>query len=239
MRSTLFLVSWLVLPTAVGAQTPERDSTQDSVIAEHLRNWKPMRDEFRLYVNTDGNAADTVPKIDVLSDKGSSPFFMKRGETDTIYLYVIPPDVKLEQRSVIDRLPGEFPLVILAGTERATYWFSYEAGTFDIEPLTPKPFISLVPLQKMPDNVVCWQLQGSGNSAKAVKAILKALGDQVQLTQLKPGFYEGSWFYIRTTVVRTWNVNETSAGTLLALQVSDPAMRSTVEQQLRELKITK
>jgi hypothetical protein len=205
---------------------------------EDIRHWTPKVNQFKLYVNVQRDDEKMTPQIDVLTDKGSWPFVMKRNG-DTVYLYIVPPGYEMQERTVIDHLSNAFPLVVWAGTERAVYAFLFDSGKTMVTTLQPASFISLVEVQPLSKYILCWQLQGSGNSAAEVQRILKELGSQAKLIQLKKGFYQGVWLYLKEVNFRNWKANETSTGTMLALELVNPELRDTIRMQLRKLTIAR
>ncbi|MDF1544698.1 MAG: hypothetical protein P1R58_06300 [bacterium] len=205
------------------------------------QHWTPDDMMFQLYVNTDSRQVDdTVPRIDIMTEKGSWPFSMQY-LGDTVYLFVVPPGFELTERSALDSLPDEFPFVIWAGTERAVYWFSYDAGELEIDQLQPALFISPMPVKPLPPDIVHLQLPGSGNHAKTIKQTVNKLKSVAQLIQLDEGFYETIWYHVTKTTIRTWKLNEVAFGTkdvaaLLVFRLNEPGCREQAEHILNEFR---
>jgi hypothetical protein len=199
-----------------------------------LRNWTPDARQFQLYINFDGSIVDTSPRIDILSENSSWPFMMKT-IGDTLYIFIAPPRYVLKTRDTVG-LSSEFPFVVWAGSQRATYWFSYDSGTVTLDTLVPAPFVVAVALKPLPDNVVTLQLKGAGKNAKILRQILKEIGDQANLIQLEDGFYKNIWLRVAKSIVQRWKVNETQTGTLLVFQCAEGA-REAVERILRKYRI--
>ncbi|MEK7518822.1 MAG: hypothetical protein AAB424_03145 [Patescibacteria group bacterium] len=240
MKVQYLILSLLALPFAVHAQTMDVDDAQTKPFVasvqppEDMRTWTPEAKQFRFYVNVKRDGDKVTPQVDILGDNGSWPFVMKH-IGDTVYVYIVPPGYKVLERSVLEKLPNTFSLVAWAGTERAIYMFSFENGKVTLDIPQSAPFISVVDVKPLPENVLCWQLAGSGNSAGEVQRILKALGSSAKLIQLKKGFYQGEWFFLKEVTVRNLKMNETDAGTLLALELADPSTRDTIRKQLQQL----
>lgn len=183
-----------------------------------LRNWTPEKEQFRLYVNLDGNSGDTVPRLDILDDKNLDwPFLMER-IGDTVYVFIAPPGYMLNHQSRIDGLDTEFPFVVWAGTQRAIFWFSYDSAAVALDTIQSASFITTVQFKPLPDNIVTLQLLGTNRNAKRIKSLLTELGDKASLIQLEDGFYWNLWLRVRKSIVRRWKVNETPVGTFLALR---------------------
>lgn len=221
------MLLFLVIPT--GAQ--ETDDVLDSnavMPPPELRSWTPFEKQFQLYVGFDGNAMDTAPRIDILHEDQSWPFYMEK-IGDTLYLFIVPPQYSLTVRSTVDGLEDEFPFVVWAGTQRAIYWFSYDHGTLVVDTMQSAPFITTIPLKPLSPDILTLQLQGTGKNAKVIASVLEELGDQVKLVQLDGGYYDKIWGHVTPSVVRRWKLNETTFGTLLALQYTEGSRDSVVK----------
>ena len=145
--------------------------------------WTPDDGMLRLYVNFDGRSGDTLPRIDILCEDGSWPFSMQYLR-DTVFLFVVPPGCELTERSTLNNLPDEFPFVVCAGTKRAVYWFSYDAGKVEIDILQPASFITTILVKPFPPDVMYLLLPGSGKHAKTIKKIVRCLKDMATLYTL-------------------------------------------------------
>ena len=237
------LVMVLLADDLVIAQEAANDDLELQTIDEvgpppGLRDWKPFDNQFRLYVNSDGAAGDSLPRVDILNDKDESwPFWMEHiGET--LYVFILPPKCTLEDsvvvRNRVDGLEDEFPFVVWAGTKRVLYWFSYSFGEADIDTtLDQASFIAIVPIREIPNDILTLQLEGKNRNAKIIRSLLKVLGDHAKLVQLEEGFYRDVWFKVRKTVVQNFKTNETKTGTFLALKCQ-PDSREAVSQVLEK-----
>ncbi|MFH2050513.1 MAG: hypothetical protein ABIJ12_13840 [bacterium] len=207
-----------------------------------LRNWTPQDKQFQLYINSYAEDREKTPKIDILNEKGESCHFWMENHNDTVYLFIIQPGFELKEsisvRNRIDSLDQEFPLVVLAGTMRAVYWFSYDSATgVEIEPLKPASFIETIPLLELPTNVFTLQLEGNNNNARIMRQLLIELGNQAELIQLDKGFYRNYPFMVKQIVLQKWKTNETKTGTLLAFKYA-AELRDVVEQTLEKYRRT-
>jgi hypothetical protein len=177
-------------------------------------DWTAQAGQFRLYVNHDHQAGDTVPRIDILDKSGSWPFTMLYAH-DTLYLHILPAGCTLSERSSIEHLPPEFPLVVYAGVQRALYRFSYIRGRTTLDPLAPADFLTTALVHPLPDNTVFLQLPPSNSNAGLIAGIVADVGERAELIQLDAGFYQSVWYYVKKTAIRRWKVNETADGVIL------------------------
>lgn len=185
-----------------------------------LRNWTPKKEQFQLYINFDGKPENSdLPRIDIMSDNVSWPFRMSK-IGDTIRILIIPPGYKLKDaikiRDTVRGLDKEFPFVVLAGAERAVYWFSNDSGKVTIDEIQPASFIATIPLRELPDDVLTLQLQRTNDNAKKIRELEKELGDLASLVQLDDGFYQNIWLRVSKIRIQRWKTNETQIGTYLA-----------------------
>lgn len=190
-----------------------------------LRSWVPFAEQFQLYVGFDGNTADSTPRIDILCEKKSWPYYLEK-LGDTVYIFIVPPSYVLNARSAVTGLENEFPFVVWAGTQRATYWFSYDNGSIKIDTLYSAPFITTIQLKPLPGDIRTLQLKGTNKNAKVIGELLEELGGLAELTQLEDGYYDKVWGHVSRSVVRRWKLNETTFGTLLAFRCAETSCES-------------
>ncbi len=211
------------------AQTESRRPTAFTPAVE-WRDWTPMDEQFRLYINYEPNTGDGMPHIDILGKIGSYPFTMQF-VSDTLHLIIAPPGATITDRATVDHLPAEVPIKVWAGTEQAVYWLSIGSHTYELEVMEPAKFLTVEPVRPIPDSTAPVQLTISGpRSYGLVKELLSQLGDQVSVVQMDDGFYQNIWQYVRKVTVNRYKVNETATGTLVFLRVHDPAALETLKQ---------
>ncbi len=199
-----------------------------------LRDWVPAADaHYQLYVNVVGDSANAKPNITILLDNKSVQYLMEK-IGDTVYFFIAPPGIPLTTCGQIDSLENEFPIVILAGEQRrAEFWFSYDSSgqvTIDTSQAS-NSFISPLPVQDMPGDVVTLQLVGKNENAKVIRALKKELGDRATLVQLNEGFFRHVWLRVSKAFVQNAQTNETQLGTFLAYRCA-PGSRDVVLQIL-------
>jgi hypothetical protein len=201
--------------------------TTDVIPPPELRDWTPSSNQFLLYVNFDGQPTDslTLPKIDILNDRHESCIFWMEKLGDTLYLFIVPPDYALHDsrhvRNTVDSLGWEFPLVVWAGTQRATYWLSHDGGNVVLEAVQLAAFVSPLQLKDLPADVLTLQLEGKNRNASIIRSLVKQLDGHAELIQLVEGFYRNVWFKVNKTVVQKWKTNETKSGTFLAFRCAE------------------
>jgi hypothetical protein len=215
-----------------------QEGAPTKVLPDGWDQWTPDDSLLQLYINFDGRSNDTLPRIDILDENGSWPFSMQH-LGDTVFLFVVPPGCELTERSTLDNLPDEFALVVWAGTKRAVYWFSYDAGKVEIDTLQPASFITTTLVKPFPPDVMYLLLPGSGQHAKTIKEIVQRLKGMAELIQLDDGFYQSIWCFVDRTTIRRWKLNETAAGTeqagtLLVFSIKDSAYCADVQDILDE-----
>jgi len=228
---TLLVVLILFISTSVLGQ----NNIQSNKLPVEWEQWSPTKGMFHLYLNNDNNSIDTLPQIDILSERSSWPFGMQFIH-DTLYLNIVPPGFAHE-RTAIDSLPLEFPMVIKAGKERAIYGYSYDRGKVVIDTsLLPASFINLMPIDTLASDIIYFQLPSSGNHAKTIRKVVKYLESEniAKLIQLEPGFYQGIWRYVSKTTIQRLKLNVTdsktdSKGILIVFKLNDVSARLKVD----------
>jgi hypothetical protein len=176
--------------------------------------WTPEVGQFRLYVNYDVltnpfAVKDTVPRIDVLGKDGSWPYVMVY-DLDTLFIFLVPPGYTLPRGSIASGIPMEFPLVVLAGTNRAVYWFSNDGGELLLDPLEPSDFLTIAPILPLPKGCIVL-LQQSNLNSKMIAKVMERVAEvdsTAALVQLDEGFYESAWPLIRQVTIQRWKVNQ-------------------------------
>ena len=204
----------------------------DSTVAS-WQHWTPRPSEFRLYINFDNSTCDSVPRIDILDFDASHPFLMCFAN-DTLHVHIAPPGETQTERSIVDGLPAEFPIVLTAGNNRAVFLLCYEAHQFALVPVDTAPFLSTVEIRPLPDDIVWLQLDNTDKEASTIGQVLDRVTGRATLIQLDDGYYSGIWFPVRRDVIRRWKLNRTSLGPLLVLKVED---KETVEQVAKSLDV--
>jgi len=203
--------------------------TPGSQLPDEWHTWTPNEGQFRLYVNFDNTSGNQLPRIDILGHFGSWPFTMQY-LNDTVYVYVVPPGYTLTKRVSITQLPEDFPLVVWAGTERGTYWFSADENDVTIKAVTPASFLVIETVHALPEDAILVQLPVSGpRSYKLIKDLIEGVGNNAEIVQLDEGFYKGMWLWIRKTQVMRYKVNENKLGTLVCLRGADPEKVKAIE----------
>lgn len=232
LLTLLLMGSELLIAQDVPDGDPAFES-YDIIPPADIRGWTPSDEQFELYVNSIDIAGDMVPQIDVLDDQQQSHMFRMEKPGDTLYLSILPPDYtpddSLSVRNTVSGLDCEFPLVVWAGTRRATFWFSYESGNITLDTLQPAPFITTVSLLELPADVETLQLEGKNKNAKIVRTLEKELRGLAELIQLDEGFYRNVWFKVNKTIVQRWKTNETETGTFLAFRCEDGQIDSVAQ----------
>jgi|GEM_PF-4613317 hypothetical protein len=227
---TITVAAMLVWAPVFAQEEIDKDPkfrTSEVMPPPDVRDWTPFDQQFMLYVNFNGQPTDslTPPWIDILDDKQESCLFWMEKLGDTLYIFIVPPSHVLcdsvRMRNSIDGLECEFPLVVWAGTRRATFWLSYDSGQVILETLQPSDFITTVSLKELPNNVLTLQLEGKNKNAKVLRTLVKELKGQAELIQLDDGFYRNIWFHMRKAVVQRFQTNETRTGTFLAFRCNE------------------
>ena len=234
MCRVIISLALLICCAPVVAQT----GTQTPILPDGWDQWTPDDGMLKLYINTDERSNDTLPQIDILNKKRSWPFSMQH-LGDTVFVFVWPPQSTYTGRSTLANLPNEFPLVVRAGTQRAVYKYSYDAGKIEIEAVQPESFISPAPVKPFPPDVMHLLLPGSGYHARTIKDVVGRLKGTAELIQLEKGFYQDIWCYVSKTAVRRWDLNKTAtgvehSGTLLAFLLTNEAESHDVQNIIDE-----
>lgn len=205
-----------------------------------LQNWTPKDSMFQFYINTDNNHDNSL-RFSILNGSSTHPFQI-RYVSDTVFIYVLPPNYELTEESRLDSLPDTVSLVICAGTKRSVYkyCYNYDTNKPEIKELVPTSFIQMTPVKTLDSMMVYLYSPGKNGHAEKIKNAIKNLKGIAELKQLKSGYYEGIWHYVSDEKIRKNKVNwvgknTKDTGALIFFELDDAKYRQKAESILSKI----